>query len=73
MKLKYDNVRFKLVNKKTKKPIYSCINNKQNCIVGLILWYTPFNSYYYFPNKNTAYGSKCLNEISDFTNQLNKQ
>ena len=73
MKLKYNNVRFKLVNKKTKKPIYSCINNIQNCIVGLILWYAPFNSYYYFPYISTAYSVKCLKEISDFCNQLNNQ
>ena len=73
MKLKYDNVRFKLNNKKTDKPVYFCINNRQNCKVGLVLWYTPFNSFYYFPYVSTAYSVKCLKKISDFCNQLNKQ
>lgn len=34
--------------------------------IGVVKWYAPWRRYCFFPDLNTVFEEKCLNEISDF-------
>ena len=61
----------RLVNRKT--PIYHIISKHSKDEIGLIKWYGAWRKYCFFPNSNTIWDNKCLNEILNFLNDKNNK
>ena len=51
--------------------IYYCVNNDDETI-GIAKWYERWNQYGYFDICSGIYTQRCLEDIADFINQLNK-
>ena len=47
-------------NRKT--PIYYIFEYNANCI-GEIKWYSPWRKFCFYPDKDTVWDNKCLNEV----------
>ena len=68
MKCEYFVVaRTKQSNRKT--PIYFIVNKEEDCI-GEIKWYGPWRKFCFYPDKNTVWDSKCLNEVIEVIQQV---
>ncbi len=55
--------------KNAKTDIYDIIN-KQNEIIGWILWRPGWRQYIFSPEQETNWSWDCLKEVSDFIKQL---
>ena len=56
-----------------KTPIYHIINNKTADEIAVIKWYGAWRKYCLFPNQETIWDNKCLVQIIDFLNKINKK
>lgn len=59
----------KLINRKT--PIFHIYNSKSKDEIGEIKWYGAWRKYCFFPNHDTIWDSKCLNNINNFLEEIN--
>lgn len=55
-----------------KTSIYNIINNKFE-MIGKIKWQGSFRKYGFFPESNTVWDNKCLEEVLDVLNDINKK
>jgi hypothetical protein len=58
-------------NRKTS--IWECKNSKSNTTLGIVKWYPSWRQYCYFPIIEAVYSSGCLDDISNFMNQLKEE
>lgn len=56
-------------NKKTDTYL---VNSESNDIIGKIKWYVAWRKYCFFPEEDTVYENKCLEEISNILIELTK-
>ncbi len=61
----------KLENRKT--PIYHIISKRSNLEIGQIKWYGAWRKYCFFPDEYTVWDRKCLKELIDFLDEINKR
>ncbi len=82
MKTKYKYIHFKNIgyvllekNKLAKdKPIWECRNNETNTALGITSYYGPWKQYVFEAEFLTViFSADCLDNISDFIKQLNKE
>ena len=52
----------KIKEVKRKTPIYYIFEYNTNCI-GEIKWYSPWRKFCFYPDKDTVWDNKCLNEV----------
>jgi hypothetical protein len=57
-------------NRTGKTAIFECRNKKSQTVLGLIKWYGAWRQYCYFPVVQAVYSDGCLDDISNFINQL---
>lgn len=60
------------VIKGQKTSIYNIINNKFE-MIGKIKWQGSFRKYAFFPETNTVWDNKCLLEVIDVLDDINKK
>ncbi|MDP9954681.1 hypothetical protein J2X97_000318 [Epilithonimonas hungarica] len=60
------------VGNKTKTKIIS-VQNNSSIELAIIKWNAPWRKYCIFFNSQTIFDSKCLEEITAFLNQINKE
>lgn len=57
---------------KPKTKVFKCINKVSLDELGFIKWYPPFRKYAYFSNGNIVYDRNCLEDITNFIDELSK-
>ena len=57
-------------DKKRKTSKWDITHNKGAFILGEIKWHSPWRQYCFFPDDETLYSKGCLNDISNFIQQL---
>lgn len=70
MKTAYKFIHFDLIEKKAKTFVVGCYNNSSGAKLGEVKWYPAWRQYCYFPTNGTIYSASCLDDISNFMNQL---
>jgi len=72
VKTLYEYIQFDLVRQDDKKKTqtYYVRNIKSQFILGCVKWYGPWRRYCFFTNDNIIFSEGCLNDISNFINQL---
>ncbi len=73
MKTEFSFVYFSSSCKSEMKPQWHCYNSFTDKIIGKVAYHPPAEEYYYFYDTIVPHSTDMLNEISDFTDQLNKQ
>lgn len=64
--------KYKPYNRKT--PIYHIRPVRDDFVIlGEIKWYGPFRKFTFYPEDGTVFDDKCLLEIVDFLNTINKE
>lgn len=61
---------FLLTSKSEKTARYNVVAKEGEIILGEIKWFGRWRKYALFPNENTVFESKCLNDIFNFLNYL---
>ena len=56
---------------KRKTSIYHIFSNKSRDEIWLIKWYGAWRKYCFFPNADTIWDNKCLNNINSFLEEIN--
>ena len=56
-----------------KTSIWECRNKNSQTVLGLIKWYVSWRQYCYFPVVQAVYSAGCLDDISQFINQLKEE
>jgi hypothetical protein len=64
-------VEFNLVGLKPKTEIYGVRNIKSQAILGYVKWYSSWRQYCFLPEPNTIFSVGCMEDIRDFTRDLN--
>lgn len=59
-----------LPNRKT--PIYNIINNN-NLKIGQIRWYGPWRKFCFYPDSDTIWDNKCLQDVLNIINDYNSK
>ncbi len=73
MKTKYKYIHFEETpNPNKKTSVWYCLNTKSNYDLGLVRWYGAWRQYTFEPSETTVFNKGCLDDISDFLDQLNK-
>jgi len=49
---------------------YLCMNKKAGYLVGVIVYYTPWESWIFEPGKTHSFSTDMLGDIKDFMEQL---
>jgi len=71
MKTIYQYITFLERESTGKTSKWACRNKKSEAVLGEIKWYGAWRQYCYFPTIQAVYSAGCLNDISDFIEQLN--
>ena len=66
----FSDMSFLYSKKKTKT--FNCRNSNTYDLLGEVKWFGRWRQYCFFPNHETIFNSICLNDISNFLQQLNK-
>lgn len=54
-----------------KTPIYHICSKRSKDEIGQIKWYGAWRKYCFFPNADTIWDNKCLNNINSFLEEIN--
>lgn len=76
MKTKYKYIEMEKIiikNKKRKTDIYSVKSKSSAWEIGKIKWFPSWRQYCFFPESNTIFSKGCLDDISDFLEQLKQE
>lgn len=67
-----DYIEFVLYKQKPKTAVYLVVNTKSDppLPIGYIEWYPQWRQYCFFPNNTTFYNKECLQDITDFIQDL---
>jgi len=57
---------------KGKTKYINVINRKAQEFIGEIKWYAPWRQYCFFPEFDTVWNTKCLDDVNDLIKQLMK-
>jgi hypothetical protein len=69
-KERYQYIHFGLLSPKMKTDRWSCVNNKDGKLLGIVEWYGPWWQYCFFPLHSIALSKGCMEDIGDFIRQL---
>ena len=74
MKAKYKYIEFVQDGEFQNRPQYNCLNIKDTQVLGMVCYYVPWKQFIITPDPypGIVFSSDCLDDISDFLNQLNK-
>ena len=70
MKTEYKYLEFTQFADTGKTTKWNCHNKSSGTILGKIKWHPAWRRYCYFPIIHAVYDITCLNDISDFLEQL---
>lgn len=70
LRTEYKYIKFVKIISTGKTVRFSCINIHHGEELGEIKWYGAWRQYCYFANVSAVYSKGCLDDISDFLNQL---
>lgn len=70
---KYKYICFELKEEKPKTKVYNCINNKSSYVIGQIKWFPSWRQYCFYPFGYTVFSKGCLNDITDFINEISRK
>ena len=63
---------YSIIKENRKTPIYWLLNN-DNFNLGEIKWFPAWRKYCFYPNMDTIWDTKCLEEVIEFMNQINNK
>ena len=77
MELDWDNIFMKCeyfivvktIQENRKTPIYFLVNNNEDCI-GTIKWHGAWRKFCFFPEPDTLWDNKCLNDVQKVINNV---
>ena len=75
MKTEYKYFYFELVRPidlKKKTQTWFCISKNDKYMLGVVKWFPNWRQYCFFPEDETVFSIGCLNDMIDFTKQLNE-
>ena len=72
VQIETEYMRFILWENKPKTQVWNIQSKSSNALLGLIKWYGPWRQYCFFPENETTFNSKCLDQIQTHINDLNR-
>jgi len=57
---------------KNKTKFITVVNKNSEDIIGEIKWYAPWRQYCFFPEFDTVWNTKCLDDVNDLIKKLMK-
>lgn len=73
LKTDYKFIRFSKIADKAKTAVWSCTGAQTRDELGIVQWFAAWRRYCYFPAKQTVYDANCLQDITEFVNQVNAE
>lgn len=70
LKTKYKHIEFLEAEKKPKTSVYLVKNHQTGDRLGVVFWHSPWRQYVLRPFLETLWSRSCLDDVSDFINQL---
>lgn len=70
----YKYISFTLAEEKAKTKVFDCKNIKSGLLLGRVGWFNTWRQYCFspVPNEHTIFNKECLDNISEFLNNLNQ-
>lgn len=63
---------FRLFETKSKTEVYEVLSRNYSFTLGFIKWFGRWRKYCFFPDEDTVFDNKCMDEISRFCIELNE-
>lgn len=71
--VEYEYIGITWTGSKPKTEMYGVFNKKYGTWLGEIAWYAGWRQYCFFPEPQMVFSSGCMEDIVEFTKQLNKE